>query len=416
MATADAAADPAAPTPGNVLSALWLGSLGLLILGIQPVVLEPLVRFGRLDEASLGAAATVEILAIAAGSVLGARLLRPWSARTVALSALLPFAVVNLAMHWVGGLIPLLAARALSGLAGGALVGLAIVTIARAQRPERLAAAFLVLQTVMQLCLAALIPGLAQRFLPEDVGFVTLALLGAASLPAVLSLPRRLAPPRAGANAPAPVGAAAWVVLLGCGAYLFAIVAVWAYFGLWEHQLGLTEQAIGTTVSLSLGAQVLGAATAGWLGPRLPSLPTLLLAGALQTGVVLGLLHWSTPAAQIALALAFGFLWLFALPLQTRLLIEVDPTRRAVLHLAAAQLTGSAAGPTFASLFVTTGRVDGALWTGAAAMTVATLLIVLGGRAGHRSDPPLTNRSVPRPLRVRTGRGRQVPSSRRPGP
>ena len=58
MATADAAADPAAPTSGNVLSALWLGSLGLLILGIQPVVLEPLVRFGRLDEASLGAAAT----------------------------------------------------------------------------------------------------------------------------------------------------------------------------------------------------------------------------------------------------------------------------------------------------------------------------------------------------------------------
>jgi predicted MFS family arabinose efflux permease len=70
------------------------------------------------------------------------------------------------------------------------------------------------------------------------------------------------------------------------------------------------------------------------------------------------------------------------------LLIEVDPTRRAVLHLAAAQLTGSAAGPTLAGLFVTTGRVDGALWTGAAAMTVATLLTVLGGRARHRSDPP----------------------------
>lgn len=388
MSTADTATDSAALTPGNVTSALWLGSLGLLILGIQPVVLEPLVRFGRLDEASLGSAATVEILAIAIGSVLGARLLRPWPARAVALAALLPFAAANLAMHWLSGLGPLLIARALSGLAGGVLVGMAVVTIARAQRPERLAAAFLVLQTVLQLCLAALIPGLAQRLLPVNIGFVTLSLLGAASLPVLLLLPRRLAPPRACASAPAPVAAAAWVVLLGCGAYLFAIVAVWAYFGVWEHQIGLTEQAIGTTVSLSLGAQVLGAATAGWLGPRLPSLPTLLLVGALQAGVVLGLLHWSTPAAQFALALAFGYLWLFALPLQTRLLIEVDPTRRAVLHLAAAQLTGSAAGPTLAGLFVTTGRVDGALWTGAAAMTVATLLTVLGGRARHRSDPP----------------------------
>ena len=387
MSTADTAADSAALTPGNVTSALWLGSLGLLILGIQPVVLEPLVRFGRLDEASLGSAATVEILAIAIGSVLGARMLGPWPARAVALAALLPFAAANLAVHWLSGLGPLLAARALSGLAGGVLVGMAVVTIARAQRPERLAAAFLVLQTVLQLCLAALIPGLAKRLLPVDIGFVTLSLLGAASLPALLLLPRRLAPPRASVSAPAPVAAAAWVVLLGCGAYLFAIVAVWAYFGVWEHQVGMTEQAIGTTVSLSLGAQVLGAATAGWLGPRLPSLPTLLLVGALQAGVVLGLLHWSTPAAQFALALAFGFLWLFALPLQTRLLIEVDPTRRAVLHLAAAQLTGSAAGPTLAGLFVTTGRVDGALWTGAAAMTVATLLTVLGGRARHRSDP-----------------------------
>ena len=387
MSTADTATDSAALTPGNVASALWLGSLGLLILGIQPVVLEPLVRFGRLDEASLGSAATVEILAIAIGSVLGARLLRLCSARAVALAALLAFAAANLAMHWLSGLGPLLVARALSGLAGGVLVGMAVVTIARAHRPERLAAAFLVLQTVLQLCLAALIPGLAQRLLPVDIGFVTLSLFGAASLPALLLLPRRLAPPRACTSAPAPVAAAAWVVLVGCGAYLFAIVAVWAYFGVWEHQIGMTEQAIGTTVSLSLGAQVLGAATAGWLGPRLPSLPTLLLVGALQSGVVLGLLHWSTPAAQFALALAFGFLWLFALPLQTRLLIEVDPTRRAVLHLAAAQLTGSAAGPTLAGLFVTTGRVDGALWTGAAAMTVATLLTVLGGRARHRSDP-----------------------------
>jgi predicted MFS family arabinose efflux permease len=313
--------------------------------------------------------------------VLGARLLRPLSTRAVAVAALLPFAAVNLAMHWLSGVAPLLGARAISGLAGGVLVGIAVVTIARAQRPERLAAVFLMLQTVIQLCLAALIPRIAQGLLPADIGFVVLALFGAASIPILLLLPRRLAPPRAPAGASAPVGAAAWIVLAGCAAYLFAIVAVWAYFGVWEHQLGMTEQAIGTMAALSLGAQVLGAATAGWLGPRLPGRRTLLLTGLLQVGVVLGLLHWSTPASQIALALAFGFLWLFALPLQTRFLIEVDPTRRAVLHLAAAQLTGSAAGPAFAGLFVTSGRVEGALWTGVAALAVATLLTVIGGRA-----------------------------------
>jgi DHA1 family inner membrane transport protein len=376
----DAVAEPVPLTPANVASILWLGSLGLLILGIQPVVLEPLVRFGRIGEASLGSAATVEILAIAVGSVLGARLLRSLSARALALASLLPFVAANLAMHWVTGLLPLLAARALSGLSGGVLVGLAVMAIARGQRPERLSAAFLVLQTVVQLCLAALIPTVAQHLLAADAGFIFLSLLGLASIPFVLLVPQRLQPPRQRSSEHVAAGAAAWVALAGCGAYMVAIVAVWAYFGVWEHQLGISEQAIGTTTALSLAAQVLGAAAAGWLGPILPARPALLLTGVAQAAVVLGLLHWSAPGAQVGLALAFGFFWLFALPLQTRLLIDADPARRIVLHLPAAQLAGSAAGPTLAGLFVTTGRVDGALWTGIVVFVVSALLSGLGRR------------------------------------
>jgi hypothetical protein len=244
----------------------------------------------------------------------------------------------------------------------------------------------------MQLCLAALIPTIAQYLLPADLGFVALALLGLDSLPVLFFLPLQLTPPRLGTGVPAPVGLTAWVALAGCGAYMVAIVAVWAYFGVWEHQIGMSEQAIGTTAALSLGAQVLGAAAAGWLGPRLSSRPALLMTGTLQIAVVLGLLHWSAPAAQVALALAFGFLWLFALPLQTRLLIDVDPTRRAVLHLAAAQLTGSAAGPTLAGLFVTTGRVDGALWTGVTVLAVAVLMI--GGPSTDRGPVASTDCAV----------------------
>jgi predicted MFS family arabinose efflux permease len=241
------------------------------------------------------------------------------------------------------------------------------------------------MQTVLQLCVAALIPYGARHLLPADFGFAAMALLGLVSLPVLFAVPRQLAPPRHGTGLPAPVGLAAWAALAGCGAYLVGIVAVWAYFGVWEHQLGMSEQVIGTTAALSLGAQVLGAGLAGVLGPLLPGRPALMLTTALQVAVVLGLLHWAAPEAQIALALAFGFLWLFALPLQTRLLIDVDPTRRAVLHLAAAQLTGSAAGPTLAGLFVTTGRVDGALWTGVAVLTLSALMV---GTATRRRARP----------------------------
>jgi predicted MFS family arabinose efflux permease len=283
-------------------------------------------------------------------------------------------------MHWLAGLTPLLAARALSGLSGGMLVGLAVVAIARGQRPERLSAAFLVMQTVAQLCLAAAIPNVAQHLMPADVGFVALAALGVASIPFVALLPKKLQPPRPRSNEHAAAGAGAWVALAGCGAYLVGIVAVWAYFGVWEHQLGVSEQAIGMTTALSLAAQVMGAAAGGWLGSMLPARPVLLLVGLAQAAVVLGLLHWSTPAAQVGLAIAFGFLWLFALPLQTRLLIDADPARRIVLHLAAAQLAGSALGPTLAGLFVATGRVDGALWTGIVVLVVAALMSGLATR------------------------------------
>ena len=390
MSEAGAAVEPALLTTANVASTLWLGSLGLLILGVQPVVLEPLVRFGRIGEASLGAAATIEILAIAIGSMLGARLLRSLPARAVAVAGLVPFATANLAMHWQTGLAPLLALRALSGLAGGVLVGMAIVSIARGRRPERLSAAFLVMQTLLQLCLAALIPYVARHLLSADFGFVAMALLGLVSLPVLLALPIRLAPPLPAAGSPVPVELAAWAALAGCAAYLVAVVAVWAYFGVWEHQVGMPEQVIGTAAALSLGAQVLGATTAGWLGPLVPSRPALLLTIALQVAVVLGLLH-AGAAAQFALALAFGFLWLFALPLQTRLLIDVDPTRRAVLHLAAAQLTGAAAGPSLAGLFVATGRVDGALWTGVAVLVVALLMIGLAVRRPEQTFPCSAN-------------------------
>jgi predicted MFS family arabinose efflux permease len=384
VSAAGVAADPVPLAPANVASALWLGSIGLLILGIQPVVLEPLVRFGRLGEASLGSVATIEILTIAIGSVVGARLLGPLPARAVALAGLLPVAAANLAMHWLTGLIPLLAARALSGLSGGVLVGLAVVAIARGRRPERLSAVFLVTQTLVQLCLAALIPTMAQRLLPADIGFIALALLGFVSLPALFFLPPHLTPPRLSTGVPVSVGPTAWVALAGCGAYLLAVVAVWAYFGVWEHQIGMSEQVIGTTAALSLAAQVLGAAAAGWLGPVVSSRPALLVTGTLQIAVVLGLLHWSAQAAQIALALAFGFLWLFALPLQTRLLIDVDPSRRAVLHLAAAQLAGGAAGPTLAGLFVTAGRVDGALWTVVVVLAFAVFMLGFAVRRSER--------------------------------
>ncbi|HQR90115.1 MAG TPA: hypothetical protein PLH31_12825, partial [Caulobacter sp.] len=98
----------------------------------------------------------------------------------------------------------------------------------------------------------------------------------------------------------------------------------------------------------------------------------------LINAVILAVL-WSGPGRGlfVACVAAFGFLWLFALPFQTLLLIRLDPTRRAAMQLGAAQLLGSSAGPLAASLVVGDGEVGRALALSAVCLTAALALISL---------------------------------------
>jgi DHA1 family inner membrane transport protein len=75
--------------------------------------------------------------------------------------------------------------------------------------------------------------------------------------------------------------------------------------------------------------------------------------------------------------IAFGFLWLFAMPFQTRLLILIDPTRRSAMLLSAAQLVGCAAGPLVTSAFATDARLNGALLADAGLFGGALVVTIL---------------------------------------
>ncbi|HWU81190.1 MAG TPA: hypothetical protein VN158_14130, partial [Caulobacter sp.] len=123
--------------------------------------------------------------------------------------------------------------------------------------------------------------------------------------------------------------------------------------------------------------QVLGGAAATVVGDRAPPSGILLGIGAINA-LILAVL-WSGPGRGlfIACVAAFGFLWLFALPFQTLLLIRIDPTRRAAMQLGAAQLLGSSAGPLAASLIVGEGPVRRALVVSGLCLGLALALISL---------------------------------------
>lgn len=362
-------------------ASLLAGSIGLLVLGVQPVLLGSLVMEQRIDERGVGNLVTVEIIAIALGSLAGVRILRHLSPRLVAITAGLGLAAVNVLAIARGGLLILASARAVAGFAGGLLVAIAMIAIARSLRPERQSGLFLALQTLMQLVLAAWMPNLELQGSRADAGFMILAASGL--LPALLAtvLPSRLSPTTQALDAH-KVSLPCFVALAAAGAFLGGIVTVWGYLGVWLGQHGHSPSTEATTVSIALAFQILGALLASRVSDRLNNRAVIVVASVAQCAIIGGLLIAPSSAQLVIYAgAAFGFIWLFTLPSFTGLLIELDPARRAVLYVVASQLAGAAALPSLAGLFVHEGNVDRAFVVGATTL-LATIGLLFFSRPG----------------------------------
>jgi hypothetical protein len=271
-------------------------------------------------------------------------------------------------------------ARGAAGVCAGVMLWLAIGVIARSSRPERASGVFVTVQTFAQLVLAAALPALVMGRWGVNGA---LACLAAISLLAALA---SLAGPDSFAALPRTDGggrldARALGGLAAVFLYMAFIVALWVYLEPLAAQAGLSPREAGLAIALALGLQVLGGAAATLVGDRAPPSGMLLGIGAINA-VILAIL-WSGPGRVpfVASVAVFGFLWLFALPFQTLLLIRIDPTRRAAMQLGAAQLLGSSAGPLAASLVVGEGPVRRALALSGVCLALALGLIsVLASR------------------------------------
>jgi DHA1 family inner membrane transport protein len=262
------------------------------------------------------------------------------------------------------------------------MLWLAIGVIARSSRPERAAGVFVTVQTFAQLVLAAALPALVMGRWGVNGALVSLAVISLLSAVAALAGPDRFSALPKPEGDGGKLGAAPLGGLLAVFLYMAFIVALWVYLEPLAAKAGLSPREAGLAVALALGLQVLGGAAATLVGDRVPPARILIGVG-LINAVILAVL-WSEPGRGlfVACVAAFGFLWLFALPFQTLLLIRIDPTRRAAMQLGAAQLLGSSAGPLAASLVVGDGEVRRALILSAVCLAAAlTLISLLASRA-----------------------------------
>lgn len=340
------------PTAAQLASALWIGSVGLLILGLQPVLLGALYTEGHVSGDELALVATAEMIAIGIGSAVVAMLLSARNMRWKSAILLVLLALANWATAYAVNPNSLIGARTVAGLAEGGLVAVATELIARSRRAERIGGYFVTIQTLAQCALALLLALYVIPAAGSAGGFIVLAVVCIASLAVAFIVPDNYADLPKEENFGNVLTVPSITALLCVFCYFMFFGSVWAFLEPLGAQYGIDGRTVGLIVSASLAIQVLGAMTATVFEARIDYRFAIVAIGVVAVACSAVLAGSPSLAIFWAAALVMGFILLFIVPYQIRLAITADETRTAVLLVPAAQLFGLAIGPIAASLLI----------------------------------------------------------------
>lgn len=361
------------PSALQFSAVMFVGVTGIMIAGLQPLLLGALEHEGRLSPNQLGQAATAELLTMGLGAFLAGAMLKPQMLKMIAIISSLALAGIDLATPYVQG-DTITALRGLAGVPSGILIWVTTALIARSPTPERWSGVYLTVQTLAQFIVATLLSTFVMQTYGSDGGWIGLAAFCVLTAVVALFMPGSYAPlPKTESNSSLP-GTRGWIALLSAFLYSAFTIGVWVYAEPLSKQAGHDPGVTGMAVSVSLACQVAGGAAATVLAGRVNWLWTTILAAVLSAGVIMGFAALPGPEMFIVLSGAFGFLWLFVLPFLVPMVIEADPTRRAAVLIGGAQVLGASFGPFFASMLVTETDARGALAFGAACLVVSIVL------------------------------------------
>ncbi len=373
------------PTAIQLGVILLVGVCGVMIAGLQPLLLGTLAQEGRITVAQLGHAATAELLLMGLASAYAGARWKTEHLRAIGSISALALAALNVATVWANGETVTLI-RAFAGVPSGILIWITIAMIARSPTPERWAGIYLTIQTLAQFLLAAALTAWVISRTGANGGFVALAVLCVVSALAALLLPNRFAPLVADSVSGNRPSARGFVALAATFLWMAFIVGVWVYAEPLSRQAGHAPTVVGVAVSLSLACQVLGGATATLLAGRVRWFPALVFCALVNVGCLLAFAALPGESLYLLTSAVFGFLWMFSLPFLVPMVIAADPTRRAAVLVGGAELAGGSLGPLFASFVVTDADVRGSLGFGAIALAV-TVAIAFALRRRERAIP-----------------------------
>lgn len=363
---------PASAAPGaseasfaTVASAVVIGSLAPLMLGVAPVVVGALVERLGFTPAQAGLVISAHLGGIGVAGVPMTFLVRKPIWRKLLLAAL-PVLVGLFALAAFvkdPGLLALTLFGA--GLAGGVAVSITLPIMSRSKSPTTAFAWWVVLQLAVGSAGVALMPTLLASV---GIGglFLALAAIMALMGPLLVFVPAGPDPSEAVAGS-APAAAISAVGIVGlAGLFLFyvAVGASWAYFERIGDAAGIAAGPIARTLSIATLCGVLGALLAAFTPPKLGQLGPLEL-GVLTLVVALGVLFTTlTETSFLTSAVLFKIAWTFTLPFLLGSLSLVDKTGRLLVLANIIIGVGLASGPAIAAAFVRPGQFSGVVSLG----------------------------------------------------
>lgn len=371
----------------TLMTALSVGSLALLVIGLQPILLGELLDAHQVSLEGLGLVAMAEIICLGLGVLLGDLFLSLNHLRSATCLAALIAAALNVTTLRAHGDLGFAMYRSAAGLAEGVLVWSTTAVIVRCSNPDRVAGIFFVVQTAAQ-ALAGLL--LAHIILPAygwSGAFELLAVL--LLIPAVLApgLPHALRPLASHAADGFNWTLAKAVPLAIVFLQLCTLGALWAYVEPLGKDAGFSSPGVQTLISICLGVQIFGGIIGSAVVRSLRTGATLLVGSAMLSMVALLVSNTRGPDTEVfaALCCLFAFLWLFITPFQMRLAFDADPTGRVASLIPAAQIFGIACGPLVASFFVHGEQAHTVPIVSAAFGVAATMILCLRPATGQKT-------------------------------
>jgi predicted MFS family arabinose efflux permease len=341
-----------------VLSAIALGTLGVLSFIVQPALVQGFVTHLRLSEPAAVNLAGLEMLGVALATIFLA-LPRGKANWRTALAWGLALAILgNIASALLAGSPQLWLARLVAGLGHGAIISLSFTFVGLTARVDRNVAWYLVALLSYGALGLWIMPALLDQIGLAGLFAIFAALLsvGAFTLRYVpeSSAARAEPSPSARQLAPGLLG----VALAGVLAYNMAQGIAWAILFLVGIGAGHSEADVAQALFVSQVFAVVGALGSVFLAERLGrrlAIAVGIFAGAACIGLLLGRPGLATFLVAVC---GFNLLWNFVLPFILGAVGDFDVQGRMMGPAIAMQMIGLGAGPLLAAQLIGEGSYE----------------------------------------------------------